>query len=550
MKTHARTRRIGTRLSVGALGLVTSLMLVSCGEPAGVISGWELTDTTAAPGGDVAEFSWALQTEPFSLDYAYAFDYADNQVLANVCEPLLRLEPDFSLQPGLAESWENPDPTTWVYHLRPNVKFHDGSVMTADDAVASMRRHLDPAVGSFWASVYQNVESVEKTAPLEVTVRTRIPDSQFNEAMGTAAGVVESAQTLEDKGADYGNSSGGVNCTGPLSFSEWSSGESIRLTRFDDYWDPKLRAHAGTVDFMVMPDANSRTNALRAGEVDGAWTVPPDSIPLLRDGSGSGSGGDVYFGNNSTVASMVVGDMEGPLGDVRVRKALMMALDREGILKAGYGGYGEVTDALTVPFVWHGVDPAVRDEAFSSLSHYERDVDAAKQLVREAGAEGKEVTIATAPIGNDFSVTSQATAAALTELGMKPTIKTVTPNEYTTLFSDPNARKGVDLFYTQWYVSSPDALEMYSVLRSGEFSNYGGWKNPEFDELVNRAVQTEDPTKRAELTAQAQRIANDQLPWLPLFAPPTSVYLSDRITGVSPSINFMYYPWAATVGAR
>ena len=91
---------------------------------------------------------------------------------------------------------------------------------------------------------------------------------------------------------------------------------------------------------------------------------------------------------------------------------------------------------------------------------------------------------------------------------------------------------------------------MYSVLRSGEFSNYGGWKNPEFDELVNRAVQTEDPTKRAELTAQAQRIANDQLPWLPLFAPPTSVYLSDRITGVSPSINFMYYPWAATVGAR
>ena len=94
MKTHARTRRIGTRLSVGALGLVTSLMLVSCGEPAGVISGWELTDTTAAPGGDVAEFSWALQTEPFSLDYAYAFDYADNQVLANVCDCLLYTSED------------------------------------------------------------------------------------------------------------------------------------------------------------------------------------------------------------------------------------------------------------------------------------------------------------------------------------------------------------------------------------------------------------------------------------------------------------------------
>ena len=106
---------------------------------------------------DIDSFSWVSYAEPYSLDYAYAFDYADNQVLANVCESLLRLNPDYSLTPGLAESFAHPTPTTWVYSIRDGVTFHDGTPLTADDVVVSMSRHLDPAVGSSWYSVYQNV---------------------------------------------------------------------------------------------------------------------------------------------------------------------------------------------------------------------------------------------------------------------------------------------------------------------------------------------------------------------------------------------------------
>ena len=88
---------------------------------------WSLTETTAAPSGDIDSFSWVSYAEPYSLDYAYAFDYADNQVLANVCESLLRLNPDYSLSPGLAESFAHPTPTTWVYSIRDGVTFHDGT---------------------------------------------------------------------------------------------------------------------------------------------------------------------------------------------------------------------------------------------------------------------------------------------------------------------------------------------------------------------------------------------------------------------------------------
>lgn len=549
--TNSRTgRRFRRVAAVVAVGLSVAIAVSGCtgraADPQPTKADWKLTAQTAKPSGDIDSYTWALYAEPYSLDYAYAFDYPDNQVLSNVCESLLRLNADYSLSPGLAQSFSHPTPTTWVYEIRPGVTFHDGTPLTANDVVVSMRRHLDPAVGSSWFSVYQNVSSIDQTGDRQVTVTMTKPDSQFNLAMGGAAGVVESAATLAADGKDYGNSTKGVNCTGPFTLASWKSGESITLERYDKYWDPALKAKAGKVTFLFMNDATSRVNALKSGEVDGSWMIPLEATKQLQS-SGAGS---VYFGMNTAVASLVVSNLSGPLGDLRVRQALMMALDRQGILQAAESGYGEVTNALTTKSVWLGASDKALSTAFDGLKAYPHDLDKAKKLIDEAGAKGKEIVFATAPIGNDFSVISQATAAAAESIGLKATIKTLTPNTYTTLFSDPNARKGVDLFYTSWYLSSPDPLEMYAVLRTGEFSNYGGWSNPAFDSIVSDAVAIDDPAARSEKTAQAQQIANQQLPWLPLFDGPMSLFLGKRITGVAPSINFLYYPWAATIGAR
>ncbi|MGO3151064.1 MAG: ABC transporter substrate-binding protein [Galactobacter sp.] len=544
--SNAPRRAFGWRGGLAVASAVALMGLAACGAPKGAISDWELTQTTEKPAGDIDQVTWAVYAEPFSLDYAYAFDYPDNQVLSNVCESLLRWEPDLSLGPGLAESWDNPDPKTWVYHLRDGVKFHDGSTMTADDAVASMKRHLDPAVGSFWYASYANVDSIEATGDLEVTVKLNKPDAMFNQAMGNVSGVVESAKTLKEKGKDYGNSKGGVNCTGPFEFDKWTSGDSIHLKRFDDYWDKDLAAKSQDFTFQFMPDANARINALKSGEVDGSWMVPAEAVPQLR----AGTGGDVYFGKNATVTAMVASDLSGPLGDPKVRQAAMMALDREGILKAGAGGYGTLADSTVATSLWENSSKSVQQQVKTDVTSYPHDVEQAKKLIDDAGVKGQEVVIATAPLGNDATVSSQATAAALKEIGLKPKIKTMTVNAYTTLFSDPSARKGVDLFFTQWYNSSPDPLELLSVMREGEFSNYGNWSDPEFDKVVNKALATQDDDERAALSAEAAGIMSEQVPWLPYYEPPTMVYLSDRVTGLSPSINFMYYPWAATLGAR
>ncbi|WP_241156301.1 ABC transporter substrate-binding protein [Leucobacter chromiireducens] len=546
LSKRGRTRGVALMSGLAIAGLT----LTACSGGGGAASAdpvdWTLTEQTAAPSGEIDQITWASYAEPFSLDYAYAFDYADNQVLANVCESLLRLNADFTLSPGLAESFTNPTPTTWVYQLRDGVAFHDGTELTAADAVASMRRHLDPAVGSSWASVYQNVASIEQTGEREVTVTTTIPDSQFNLGMGGAAGVIESAATLAEAGADYGNSSTGVNCTGPFSFDAWQSGEGISLSRFADYWDPELAAQAAQLDFVFMGDATARANALKSGEVDGSWLLPLDAVRALDEAGG----GEVLYGLNTSVSNLIVSNLEGPLGDPRVREALLMAIDRQGIIDAATSGIGRISDVHTTEAVWGDADAAARETAFTEIQHYDHDVAAAKKLIEEAGATGEPITIATAPISQEFAVISQATAAAAKAIGLEPKIETMTPNAYTTLFSDPSARENVDLFYTMWYLSSPDPIEMYSVLRTGEFSNYGGWSNPEFDALVTDAVSTMDPKERSELTARAQQIANAELPWLPLYEVPNAMYLGERVTGLSPSINFMYYPWAATLGAR
>jgi peptide/nickel transport system substrate-binding protein len=300
------------------------------------------------------------------------------------------------------------------------------------------------------------------------------------------------------------------------------------------------------VEFVFMTDPTARINALKSGSVDGSWMLPMEAVPALQ----SSGKGDVVFGLNTAVGNLVVSDLDGPLGDLRVRKALLLALDRDGILQAAYRGVGETTDVMTTTSVWQDASDAARTTAFDDVSHYDQDVEEAKKLIAEAGAEGTELTYVTAPISNDFAVISQATVAAAQSIGLKVNVETVTPNAYTALFSDPSAREGVDLFYTSWYLSSPDALEMYSVLRTDDFSNYGGWSNPEFDAVVAEATAIDDPAARSELTAKAQQIANAELPWLPLYQAPVSLYLGERITGVQPSVAFMYYPWAATIGAR
>ncbi|WP_374772314.1 ABC transporter substrate-binding protein [Streptomyces sp. NBC_01310] len=543
---RSRIRHAVAAALAAAAVLITTACSGTAGQAKDGTTAFQLTDKTPDATGDVDSFTWSIFAEPASIDYAHSFDYPPNQILANVCESLLRWNPDLTTSPNLASSYTNPTPTTWVYQIRPGVRFHDGTTLTADDVVASLRRNLAPETASVWAYPFRNVKSVDRTGPLEVTVTLTQPDSTFNKYLAASPGTVESAATLAKSGRDYGNPQTGVNCTGPFSFDSWTSGQSLTLKRFDDYWNPALKARSGQVKFVFLADATTRVNAFQSGEVDGGWMVPPNAYAQLRDTQA----GTLYFGRNTTVADEVVSNLKGPLGDARVRRALLMAVDREGILKAGAGGVGEVAHSLVTDNLWKDAPDATRDAILKDLPKYPYDPAKAKALAAEAGVNGQKIVIATSPLDSQTTIITQAVAQAATAIGLKPQIESLSAEKYTTLFTDPAAREGIDLFLTFWYTSITDPLDMYGSLQTGAFSNYGGWSDPAFDGAVDKAIGTYDPVEHTAANAEAHRIATRELPWLPLYTQPVSVFLGKRITGVQPSIAYLYYPWAAEIGAR
>jgi peptide/nickel transport system substrate-binding protein len=507
---------------------------------------YTLTTDTPAPKGEIDSFTWADYAAPESMDYAYAYDYPINTILSNVCESLLRWNPDLTISPNLAEKFSNPTPTTWVYDIRPGVTFHDGTTMTADDVVASLKRHIDPNVGSYWNSVYKNVKSIEKTGPMQVTVTLTRPDSMFNQYMAVSPGTIDSAATFKADGADYGNPSKLVNCTGPFSIASWKSGESMTLARYDNYWNAPKKAKAKKVTFVFLQDPNTRINALVSGQVDGSWDVPANAYAQLENGGP----GTMYFGINTVVNDLIISNLNGPLKDLRMRQALLMALDREGLVKSGEHGVAKVTNSLVTRNNWLGVPQDQLDKIYAGLPNYGYDPAKAKALAQQAGANGQKLVIATANLGDNFNLITTTLAAAAKSIGLTPVIDTISQDKYTELFSSAAARKGIDIFDTTWYTSLADPEEMYSTLRCNEFANYGNWCNNAFDTADKLTIASPFGSQtRLNSMVQQQQIAAEQLPWLPLYEVPETLWLGKRITGVPPSVYYLYTPWANEIGA-
>lgn len=540
-------RRPGRRTAALTTAVLTSLsLLTACAGPPtgkdGDAQDVHLSASTPQARGEIDSFSWAVYAEPPTLDYTVAFDYPQNTILSNVCESLMRWTPALTTEPGLAQKASNPDPTTWVYDLRPGVRFHDGKEMTADDVVFSLGRQMDPGNAAAWAQVFQNVSAVTESGPLQVTVKLKKPDSQFPQYMATAAGVVASKAGVEAAGKDYGTT-GGLACTGPFELGTWNKGQSIELSRFDGYWGTKAKSKKAV--FRVLTDPSARTNALLSGEADGGYLIPTESYARLRD-SGTGT---LYFGEGLSTVNVNITNMEGPLGDIRVRRALSLALDRTGFVKAGLAGAGTVTNSLTTRAAWAAAPESTLKTAFDDLPPTGQDIEQAKALIKQAGATGKTLTVATSSIGQDVSLLATAVQAAGTQIGLDIRLKTIAPNAFTALFTDPEAREGIDMFPLTYYDSITDPLDLLANFKTGAYLNFAGYSDPGYDELVDRAAAVYPVEERMDIEAKLQHHASEQLLWIPVAEWPTALFMGKRITGAPTTISYMYYPWAADVGA-
>ncbi|MEV6269126.1 ABC transporter substrate-binding protein [Kribbella sp. NPDC051936] len=297
---------------------------------------------------------------PVSLDtHKYAGEEAVQTAIQQIMEPLVRVD-DGKIVPVLATSWENPDPTTWVFKLRSGVKFSDGTPFTAKDVVASYERHkkLDGPL----VPLYSTVTSFAATDDQTVTVKTSKP-------LGT---LLSSLTLLFIGPAAKVDTDGFFNKpigTGPFTVTAFQPDEKLELAANPTYWDgaPKLNK----LEFVNIPEVAGRITGLENGEVDVLTQIPPDQV-----GSVQGSEQITY----STTPSWTYyfdwfNSNRKPFTDKRVRQAMWHALNLEGTVKDLFGDLASVAQAPLA----QGVIGAPK------LSPYTYDPAKAKQLLTDAG---------------------------------------------------------------------------------------------------------------------------------------------------------------------
>lgn len=543
----ARRRRMWTAVAVAA---AVALVASACGRSAGgnaaagnISATKGLVATTPAGTKPVSSVTWAVYRDVNSLDPIFAFDYPENTAISLMCESLLRQAPNGSLQPGLA-TIANPSPTTMIFTLRPGVKFWDGHPVTSADVVYSLDRNTNPALGGFYSLVFDRVKSIQATSPTQVTITLKQPDYWLEGELSSMAGVVIEKSYAEQQGKNYGTPAGGIMCTGAYELKSWKPGVGVTAVANPHYWNPAVKPMVQQIAIKGAPDVSSFTSAMLTGGIQGSYSFGLPTLDQLKNSKNV----SVYQGPGWSTDAFIVSSFKGALGDVRVRQALSLALNRQAIIDSVYKGAALLPKWLSNPGTF-GYGKSVFDAAYASAPYLSQNIAQAKKLVQEAGATGKTITIGTSSQLANIAAVTGAYQAAAEAIGLKVALKSVSAQNYINFFTSASARQGIDGFLTVNYGDYADPAALLATLDlPGGSQNYDNFNDPKLTALLEQARSTANPDQRAALMVQAEKINNQLMPWIPDVQPTSLLLLSKNLTGAIASFAYMFAPWANSLG--
>jgi peptide/nickel transport system substrate-binding protein len=444
----------------------------------------------------------ALTAQPANLDFTRSAGAAIPQALLyNVYEGLVKLTSDGEIAPLLASAWTvSDDGLVYDFTLRSGVTFSNGDPFTAESVKFSLDR-----VATDWTAnspgyldVVSAVEVVSETA-VRITLATPSNSWLFNMtgpvgAMFTPAGVADLESTAIG--------------TGPFVVDSWTPGTSLVLAANPDYWGEP--AGMSSVTLRYFADATASSNALLAGDVDVVYAL---NSPQLV---GQFEGDDAFVvtqGSTNGEVTLSMNNQRAPFDDVRVRQAVMHAIDRQAVIDTAYAGYGTLLGSMVPP-----TDPWF-DEDLVELYPY--DPEKAKELLAEAGVGELTVAFEVPNLPYATSV-AQVVQAQLAEVGIDAVIE---PLEFPAVWLDQVfTNKDYDLSVIQH--SEPRDLTNF-----GNPSYYFGYDNPEVTALFASADAADAETYVADMTTAARMIAEDAAAdWLFLF--PLIVVADSGLTGL------------------
>jgi peptide/nickel transport system substrate-binding protein len=454
------------------------------------------TQITIAQPAEATTMDPGRSTQVLTVNYFY-----------NLYDTLTRWDTSLKLVPGLATSWKSVSETAWEFSLRPNVKFHDGAPLTAEDVKASIERTLVPG-RTIVQSGFATIEAVEIVNPATVRVVTKKPDPLVPVRMAQMGAQILPARFTTEAGAkDLAKKPIG---TGAYRFVEWVKDERLVMEANRDWWGWEGKAPAiDRVIWKPIPEDFPRIVALDKGEVDIITNVPPDQIKAIENGRLT----RVVSTPATRFVALTMNASQPPLSDKRVRQALHYALDVNALIKNLFGGQGK-------PFSGGLADTDFGYNA--ALKPYPYDPARARQLLAEAGfGSGLDVTIhsGTGTMVNDKHLV-EAIADMWSKVGVRAKVQMMEMGARQRMLNDRQVPPGgmllvnpqstlLDADGSLWRIWHPTGLnnKYWSANQPGQ----------RFHDLMEQARYTLDAGKRKQLYTDATQIVHDEKPWLELF---------------------------------
>ncbi len=447
-------------------------------SPGGTRSG------NAAPGAGLAAITpagttpvpsvvWAINRDVISLDPIYDAAYPEYTADSLMCESLLRQAPDGSIEPGLA-TVSSPSPTTMVFTLRPGVKFWDGHPVAPADVVYSLDRQFSSNLGGYNAADFSRVALITATGTSQVTITLKQPDYWLEGELASIPGIVIEKSFAEKEGRNYGTPAGSIMCTGAYMLKSWTPGAGLVAVRNPHYWNPSVRPLAGQITLKPVPDAASVTAGLLTGAIQGDYAVGLPTLDQLKDSSSV----KVYQGPGWSTDLFAITSLNGVLGNLNVRRALSLGLNRQAIIDSVYQGAAQLPRWLANPGTF-GYGKAAFDEAYDSSPVLTQNIAEARKLVKQAGDTGKTITIGTSSQLAAIAGVTAAYQAAAQAIGLNVMLKSVSAQDYINFFTDPKFRAGIDGLPEVDYgdYADPAALLAHFVLPGG-IENFDHFNDP------------------------------------------------------------------------
>lgn len=450
-----------------------------------------------------------------TLDPAFASDRPSQMVIDHVYDQLVAFgDEELNIVPELARRWSvSADGRVWTFNLRDGVVFTDGSPLNAIAVKFTLERILAPGLGSPNRGLLEPVERVDVADENTVRIVTRSPFAALLENLSMIQTSIVSPRAVGRMPVrEYGRTAVG---SGPFVLKEWNPGVRVVLERNPRYWGGTPQVER--IVYRPVPEGAARVVALESGEADVVARIPPEAVGNLRRNPRV----EVLVKPSTFQISFELNQRRKPFDDVRVRRAINLAVDKRAIVEKILLGFGSVPEGVIPPGGQYSV----------KLPAYEYAPDRARALLAEAGFPQGFTTVMWAPRGRylkDAEI-AEAVQGYLANVGIRAELRFWEWGPYVEAISRPEKEAGLYMLG----VSIPTAdWRLSRNFYSRASSNYSGYRNEEVDRLILGARATFDRRRQRAMYEQAQKLIWEDAPFLFLYNQVQIIGVRKGLTGL------------------